>query len=325
MFSFLYNKISFFLINLSLARLLMGLYFSLNSMNIFLEWTLGGSLNNFTCTFYFDSIALFFLFAVLFISRNVVLYSCSYIGSDFNADRFIYLVFAFVVSIMLLITSPNIVRILLGWDGLGLVSYCLVIYYPTHKSNRAGMLTVLRNRVGDVCILLVIAYFASVGDYVFYTWSLSNINILSNSFYLTILITLGAMTKSAQIPFSAWLPAAMAAPTPVSALVHSSTLVTAGVYLLIRFGGALDDNGTFILLFLSSITMFISGLAANFEYDLKKIIALSTLSQLGVMMFSISLGLHTLAFFHLITHALFKALLFLCAGTIIHGDRKSVV
>jgi len=104
---------------------------------------------------------------------------------------------------MLLITSPNIVRILLGWDGLGLVSYCLVIYYPTHKSNRAGMLTVLRNRVGDVCILLVIAYFASVGDYVFYTWSLSNINILSNSFYLTILITLGAMTKSAQIPFSA--------------------------------------------------------------------------------------------------------------------------
>lgn len=111
----------------------------------------------------------------------------------------------------------------------------------------------------------------------------------------------------------------MAAPTPVSALVHSSTLVTAGVYLLIRFGGILDDNGTFILLFLSSITMFISGLVANFEYDLKKIIALSTLSQLGVMMFSISLGLHTLAFFHLITHALFKALLFLCAGTIIHG------
>ena len=203
MFSFLYNKISFFLINLSLLRLLMGLYFSLNSFNIFLEWRLGGRLNNFTCTFYFDSVTFFFLFAVLFISRNVVLYSRSYMGSDFNGDRFIYLVFAFVMSIMLLITSPNIIRILLGWDGLGLVSYCLVIYYPTQKSNRAGMLTVLRNRVGDVCILLVIAYFVSVGDYMFYTWTLSHMNILSNSFYLTILIILGAATKSAQIPFSA--------------------------------------------------------------------------------------------------------------------------
>lgn len=137
--------------------------------------------------------------------------------------------------------------------------------------------------------------------------------------FLSFLIVLAAMTKRAQIPFSAWLPAAIAAPTPVSALVHSSTLVTAGVYLLIRFSYLLDLDRKNLLLFLSVLTIFISGLVAIYEYDLKKIIALSTLRQLGVMMFSISLGLYVVAFLHLIIHALFKAMLFLCAGVIIHG------
>jgi len=141
------------------------------------------------------------------------------------------------------------------------------------------------------------------------------------------LVVLAGMTKSAQIPFSAWLPAAMAAPTPVSALVHSSTLVTAGVYLLIRFSAALE--GTFVqrvLLILASLTMFIAGLGANFETDLKKIIALSTLSQLGVIMRILAMGWPELAFFHLLAHALFKALLFICAGRIIHsaGDYQDI-
>lgn len=129
------------------------------------------------------------------------------------------------------------------------------------------------------------------------------------------------MTKSAQIPFSSWLPAAMAAPTPVSALVHSSTLVTAGVFLIIRFYSFLSSFSIFFyfLMFVSVLTMLMAGVSACFEMDMKKVIALSTLSQLGVMMSSLALGLPLISFFHLCTHALFKALLFLCAGSFIHS------
>lgn len=138
------------------------------------------------------------------------------------------------------------------------------------------------------------------------------------------LVVLAAMTKRAQMPFSAWLPAAMAAPTPVSALVHSSTLVTAGVYLLIRFRNLLGVRN--ILFYVGVFTMFISGLGANFENDLKKIIALSTLSQLGLIIIILSLGFRELSFFHLLAHALFKSLLFLCAGVFIHsiGDIQDI-
>lgn len=137
-------------------------------------------------------------------------------------------------------------------------------------------------------------------------------------------ILLGAVTKRAQIPFSAWLPMAMAAPTPVSALVHSSTLVTAGVYLIIRInnfylGGALRMG----LMYISICTIFMAGVGASLETDLKKIIALSTLSQLGVIIIILSVGYINLAFFHLLTHAIFKAILFLCAGVVIHGEGGS--
>lgn len=132
-------------------------------------------------------------------------------------------------------------------------------------------------------------------------------------------VILAGLTKRAQLPFSAWLPAAIAAPTPVSALVHSSTLVTAGVYILIRFSELIRELQMTVLLFVASLTMFMASLGANLEFDLKKIIALSTLSQLGLIMAVLAIGRADLAFFHLVIHALFKALLFICAGSIIHS------
>nr|ATN41159.1 NADH dehydrogenase subunit 5 [Diptera sp. 59 LC-2017] len=303
-----------------MSLFIMSLYFMMNELIYFLEWEIVFiNSSSIVMTFLFDWMCLLFMSFVLFISSLVIFYSMEYMSSDKTINRFILLVLMFVMSMMLLIISPNLISILLGWDGLGLVSYCLVIYFQNVKSYNAGMLTALSNRIGDVALLLSIAWMLNYGswNYVFF------IEVMKLSVEMKIiggLVMLAAMTKSAQIPFSSWLPAAMAAPTPVSALVHSSTLVTAGVYLLIRFNVLLTDTllGKFLLL-ISGLTMFMAGLGANYEFDLKKIIALSTLSQLGLMMSILSMGFFKLAFFHLLTHALFKALLFMCAGAIIHN------
>nr|ALO70469.1 NADH deshydrogenase subunit 5 [Cryptopleurum minutum] len=301
----------------------MSFIFSLNFMildySLMLEFNLLSlNSNSFVMTFLFDWMSLLFMSFVLFISSMVIYYSMEYMYGDLNLNRFIMLVVMFVLSMMFLIISPNLISILLGWDGLGLVSYCLVIYYQNVKSYNAGMLTALSNRIGDVALLMSIAWMLNYGSWNFIYY----LDFMKNDFIMNLIswmVMLAAMTKSAQIPFSSWLPAAMAAPTPVSSLVHSSTLVTAGVYLLIRFNFALSLNLMYFLLFISTLTMFMAGLGANYEFDLKKIIALSTLSQLGLMMSILALGEYNLAFFHLLTHALFKALLFMCAGCMIHN------
>nr|AFV13090.1 NADH dehydrogenase subunit 5 [Monocellicampa pruni] len=303
----------------SFLMMYLGVYFLINSLKIFIEINIF-SLNS-SCivmTVFLDWMSLFFLSIVLFISSSVIYYSKYYMLEDLSINRFIMLVMMFILSMMMLIISPNLISILLGWDGLGLVSYCLVIYYQNVKSFNAGMLTVLSNRVGDVFLLMSIAWMMNFGswNYIFY---LEFMQVNKEMMVIFMFILLAAFTKSAQIPFSSWLPAAMAAPTPVSSLVHSSTLVTAGVYLLIRFENLFNDEFIFWFLMFSLITMFMAGLNANFEYDLKKIIALSTLSQLGLMMKILFLGASEMAFFHLLTHALFKALLFMCAGAMIHN------
>nr|AFP16939.1 NADH dehydrogenase subunit 5 [Ischalia sp. BMNH 840493] len=296
------------------------IYFILNDLIYLIEIKLFvvSNLCNVNMMFLFDWMSFLFMSFVLLISFLVIKYSEEYMNGDLMLSRFILLVSMFVLSMMMLIISPNLISILLGWDGLGLVSYCLVIYYQNIKSFNAGMLTALSNRVGDVALLISISWMLNYGSwsYYFYLEELKNSNIM---ILISILVVLAAFTKSAQIPFSSWLPAAMAAPTPVSSLVHSSTLVTAGVYLLIRFNFLLSDNLMWIFLFISMMTMFMSGLAANLEFDLKKIIALSTLSQLGFMMSILFLGSYKIAFFHLLIHALFKALLFMCAGNMIHN------
>nr|YP_009480300.1 NADH dehydrogenase subunit 5 [Reticulinasus faini]AIZ58553.1 NADH dehydrogenase subunit 5 [Reticulinasus faini] len=273
------------------------------------------SLGNFEFKLYFlfDWMGSIFISVVLFISGMVVIYSIGYMENEKFKVYFLYGVLLFVGSMILMILSPNLFMILLGWDGLGLVSYCLVIFYQNYKSDVAGMITILSNRIGDIMMLLSMVMLLNFGSFDFYVYS-------KMYWICGFMLIIAGMTKSAQIPFSAWLPAAMAAPTPVSSLVHSSTLVTAGIYLLIRMELLMKvfEYSKF-LLFFSMLTMLMAGLSALLETDLKKIIALSTLSQLGLMMLILSMGKIELSFFHLLTHALFKAMLFLCAGFFIHN------
>nr|YP_010350326.1 NADH dehydrogenase subunit 5 [Ixodes barkeri]UOK09755.1 NADH dehydrogenase subunit 5 [Ixodes barkeri]UOL50398.1 NADH dehydrogenase subunit 5 [Ixodes barkeri] len=273
------------------------------------------SIMNLEVKFYFlmDWISMVFLFIVLFISSMVIIYSDKYMEGDKDKNYFCLMVLLFVFSMVMLIMCPNMIMIIIGWDGLGLVSYCLVIYYQSIVSYNSGMITVMSNRVGDVTILLSLVFLMNFGSF--------DMIIIDNIYKICgIFIILAGMTKSAQIPFSAWLPAAMAAPTPVSSLVHSSTLVTAGIYLLIRFSFFFKmDIFSEMLFFFASLTLFMAGIGANLEMDFKKIIAFSTLSQLGLIMLILSMGKMEYAFFHLVMHAIFKSMLFLCAGLVIHN------
>nr|AAP74599.1 NADH dehydrogenase subunit 5 [Ruditapes philippinarum] len=258
-----------------------------------------------------DWVACMFVLSVLFISGCVSIFSGFYLSHENFLKRFFFLVQLFVLSMILLILFPNYLGLMVGWDGLGVVSFLLVVYYLSSNSLSAGMITALSNRIGDVCFLLVIGLMSSMLSYSM--WGV----LLMSGFFMGFLMMLGSMTKSAQVPFSAWLPEAMAAPTPVSTLVHSSTLVTAGVYVVIRFSEYLGELEKYLLMVFSMVTMFLAGSSACAEVDMKKVVALSTLSQVGMMMFVISVGANTIAFFHLLVHAFFKALMFMCVGGVI--------
>ncbi len=300
----------------------MGAIFSISDNTVtIIDW----SLINITSaplkfTLIIDKTGLMFRSTVLFIAANVITFSKLYIKEDQFIDRFSILVILFVLSINILIFIPHFIMLLLGWDGLGITSFILVIYYINPKSLAAGIITALTNRIGDVIILIALALTLNQGHW--------NIILILRNPYSTIqviMIMIAGITKRAQIPFSSWLPAAIAAPTPVSALVHSSTLVTAGVFLLIRFYPFLGKLQIFnrTLLFLSVSTLLIAGIRATTECDIKKIIALSTLSQLGIIIIRLGIGLPDVALFHIITHALFKALLFICAGSLIANHSHS--
>ena len=310
-----------FLYSTLLFLLPIALYFLMAQQTTILEWTILPFFSSpMTLPLILDPYGLLFSCTVLFISANVIIFAHSYIMGDPFIARFIHLVLLFVISINLLIYIPHLIALLLGWDGLGLTSFLLVIYYQNPKSLAAGIITALTNRIGDVLLLIRIGWYLNTSHWnILLSWESPYSNIFGVS------ILLAAITKSAQLPFSRWLPAAMAAPTPVSALVHSSTLVTAGVFLLFRFYPSLSITYLFnkILIIIATLTALIAGLSAITECDIKKIIALSTLRQLGVIIISLGLGAPLLAFFHLITHALFKALLFLCAGTLIHLHHHS--
>jgi len=288
------------------------------STEYILEWELVHVMSAYVyLVFILDFTSVFFASLVFLISGRVIIYSTSYMSSETFYGRFVGIVLLFVLSMALLIFRPNLISLLLGWDGLGVTSYMLVVFYQSNKSYNAGIITALTNRLGDVGILVALSLIMYIGDWTFrFTRDLCS----HYSETLVILFVLSACTKSAQIPFSSWLPAAMAAPTPVSALVHSSTLVTAGVYLLIRFNFMLAYRRfRHYLLAVGVVTILIAGFAAIYETDIKKVIALSTLSQLGVIIIVLGAKKPLLAYFHLLSHAYFKAMLFICAGIVIHN------
>jgi len=251
-----------------------------------------------------------FLRFVSLISCVVIFYGGYYMGEE--DKKFIYLVILFVLSIGFLILAPFFWGVIIGWDGLGVTSFLLVIYYNNTSSLRSGLVTIYTNRLGDISMLFSICLITGVGI-ICADWIFCGGGLIVGMFVL-----LAGITRRAQVPFSSWLPAAISAPTPVSSLVHSSTLVTAGVYLFFRFFYIFRYFWyAGFMRFVSLVTSFIAGIIAFIEVDLKKLVAISTLRQLGLMIFILSLGDVFLCYFHIITHALFKSLLFLSCGVVI--------
>ena len=313
--------INYGLITLSLASMFMRLLtLSLMFVDIRLLftlefWSLGKSRVRFS--FLLDFTSLIFSLTVSFIALRVFIFRNYYLYGLPSHNFFHLLLYTFVLSIILLIFRPNIFSLILGWDGLGLSSYFLVIFYKSSKAFNSGLITGIRNRVGDALILTTLA-----GVFCLPSVSIMpahSCGITPSCILVGVLVT-AACTKSAQLPFRAWLPAAIAAPTPVSALVHSSTLVTAGVYLVIRIINWVTLESIYFLSILGGLTIIIASFRAFLETDAKKIIALSTLSQLGVMITSVAISNHACVFFHLLVHAFFKALLFISTGVVIHNS-----
>lgn len=274
-----------------------------------MEWWLGVSSLSFLGLFsQLDLLSFSFGLIVLFIRFTVFLWGRVYIRRPYKLERFFVLLFLFVIAILLLLFRGRVLFIFLGWEGLGVTSFVLIIFYQNVIRMKGGLMTLLTNRLGDAMLLIRLAYWFSSYAAMF----TSGIRIIG----LTLLL-LTTATKRAQWPFINWLPAAMAAPTPVSALVHSSTLVTAGIWVMIRF---MQISGFLlsILVVVGLVTLLVASAAALLETDAKKLVALSTLRQLGLMALAISLGGVSLCLFHVLTHAIAKANLFLVVGNVLH-------
>lgn len=300
--------------------LLAAMVYSVSESTLFIFWPLAVTgLVEVEFVFLLDIISLVFLFTVVLISTAVFIFRTSYICHEKFFLRFKILLLAFVFSILALILCPNLISILLGWDGLGVTSYLLVIYYNRSKSFNAGIVTAMTNRLGDVLIIIAAGLLLTQGTWV--------TKIRGSEFFdsqmVQALLIVGCFTKRAQIPFRSWLPAAMAAPTPVSSLVHSSTLVTAGVYVLIRHTEGLTYFFSEDWVLISGLaTMIIASLSALGERDIKKMVALSTLSQLGIIVTRLGISCSLIAFIHLVIHAFFKAIIFISTGNAIHHRKR---
>jgi NADH-ubiquinone oxidoreductase chain 5 len=274
--------------------------------------------------FNFDSLTVSMLIPVLIVSSVVHIYSISYMSHDPHNQRFFSYLSLFTFMMIILVTANNFLVMFVGWEGVGVCSYLLVSFWFTRiAANQSSLSAFLTNRVGDT--FLTIGMFAilwSFGNIDYSTvFSLSpfmNENIIT---LIGICLLIGAMAKSSQLGLHVWLPFAMEGPTPVSALIHAATMVTAGVYLLMRTSPLIEYSSTVLMmcLWLGAITTVFSSLIGLFQQDIKKVIAYSTMSQLGMMVIAIGLSSYNVALFHLVNHAFYKALLFLGAGSVIHA------
>ena len=274
--------------------------------------------------FHFDSLTVSMLIPVLIVSSLVHIYSIGYMSHDPHNQRFFSYLSLFTFMMIILVTANNFLLMFVGWEGVGICSYLLVCFWFTRiAANQSSLSAFLTNRVGDC--FLTIGMFAIL-------WSFGNIDYSTvfslapyiNEKVITIIgicLLIGAMAKSSQVGLHVWLPMAMEGPTPVSALIHAATMVTAGVYLLMRTSPLIEYSSTVLMLCLclGAVTTVFSSLIGLFQQDIKKVIAYSTMSQLGMMVIAVGLSCYNIALFHLINHAFYKGLLFLGAGAVIHA------
>lgn len=280
----------------------------------------------------FDSITSIMLIVITSVSALVHIYSIGYMSGDPHIPRFMSYLSLFTFLMIVLVTSDNFVQLFVGWEGVGLCSYLLINFWLTRiKANKAAMKAMIINRVGDIgLVLAMIKIFDEFGvlefSAIYSIMSLSFSNLYVNKESVTIiglLIFLGAVGKSAQLGLHTWLPDAMEGPTPVSALIHAATMVTAGVFLIIRSGPIFEGSPLVltVVTILGALTAFFAATTGVVQNDLKKVIAYSTCSQLGYMVMVCGLSNYSTSLFHLMNHAFFKALLFLSAGSVIHAVR----
>lgn len=286
-------------------------FFIIVFLPFFVSYYMFFDLNSFILGFGLDNLTSLFLCILILISFSIMFFSSFYIRGDLKNSWFLVILLLFIVSMILLSVSSRIFIIFIAWDGLGVTSFFLVMFYLNWDSISGAMVTVLTNRLGDYCLFWFISSLFFTGYFVF------------SSLYfvvcLVFILVVTSFTKRAQFPFRSWLPKAMSAPTPVRALVHSRTLVTAGLFLLIKYNRVLFSLHVIIFLFSAGLfTMGFARICALYDPDFKKVIALSTLSQLGFLMLSLGLGNVFVSFFHLIRHACFKSCLFMQIGFMMH-------
>jgi len=304
-----------------------------SSNNLIFNWISSGNfLVNWSI--YVDALTSIMLVVVTLISAIIHFYSIGYMSHDSHKHRFMAYLSLFTFSMLALVTSDNFIQLFFGWEGVGLCSYLLIgFWYKKPSANAAAIKAFLVNRVGDfglaIGIFLIFFFYGTVNFNEVFQETPSLINkeliILGVKFNLITLISvmlfIGAMGKSAQIFLHTWLPDAMEGPTPVSALIHAATMVTAGIFLIVRCSPIIEYSQTAlnIIAIIGMMTAFFAATVALVQNDIKKIVAYSTCSQLGYMFFAAGIGAYNVAIFHLFTHAFFKSLLFLGAGCVIHS------